>query len=99
VFREVNIGFMGYYAGPEVTIIDEYGLADPFLARLPVQGDWRIGHYHRPSPPGYLESVQSNSNLLVDPDQALLYEQIRLVARAPIWSRRRWRAIAALNLR
>lgn len=99
VAREVNIGFMGYYAGPGVTIIDEYGLCDPFLARLPAQPEWRTGHYYRPSPPGYLESVESSGNRLVDPDQALLYEQIRTITRGSIWSRRRWRAIVALNLR
>jgi arabinofuranosyltransferase len=98
VAREVNIGFMGYYAGAGVTIIDEYGLCDPFLARLPAAPDWRIGHYHRPSPPGYVESVQTGRNLLVDPDLALKYEQIRTITQGPIWSKRRWRAIVALNL-
>jgi arabinofuranosyltransferase len=98
VAREVNIGFMGYYAGPAVTIIDEYGLCDAFLARLPAQPDWRIGHYYRPSPPGYVESVQENRNRVVDPDLALRYEQIRVITRGPIWSRRRWRAIVAVNL-
>ncbi len=99
VAREVNIGFMGYYAGPNVTIIDEYGLCDPFLARLPAESDWRIGHFHRPSPPGYVESVQAGRNLLVDPDLALQYEQIRVITQGPIWSKRRWRAIVALNVR
>ncbi len=97
VAREVNIGYMGYYAGPEVTIVDEFGLGDPFLARLPAQPEWRTGHYHRPSPAGYIESVQRNQNLVVDPELALKYETIRRVTRDPIWSKRRWRAIVALN--
>lgn len=97
IAREVNIGFMGYYAGPTVTIIDEYGLCDPFLARLPAtNADWRTGHYYRPSPPGYVESVRTGTNMLVDPDQAILYERIRTVTRGPIWTMRRWRAILAL---
>jgi arabinofuranosyltransferase len=99
VVQEVNVGFMGYYAGPAVTIIDGYGLGDPLLSRLPAQADWRIGHYYRPSPPGYLESVRDDRNLIADPDLALLYEQIRTITRGPIWSKRRWRAILALNLR
>ncbi len=99
VAREVNIGFMGYYAGPAVTIIDEFGLCDPFLARLPAQPKWRTGHYYRPSPPGYVESVQRGQNLVVDPDLALQYETIRRVTRDPLWTARRWRAIVALNRR
>jgi arabinofuranosyltransferase len=99
IAREVNIGFMGFYAGPRVTIIDEYGLCDPFLARLPAtNADWRTGHYYRPSPPGYVESIESGANRLVDPQQARLYEQIRVITRGPVWTVRRWRAILDLAL-
>jgi arabinofuranosyltransferase len=31
-----GVGFGGYYAGPEVRIIDKYGLSDALLARLPM---------------------------------------------------------------
>lgn len=97
IAREVNIGFMGYFAGPKVTIIDEYGLCDPFLARLPAtNADWRTGHYYRPSPPGYIESVETGTNKLIDPEQALLYERIRTITRDPLWAARRWRAILDL---
>jgi len=40
VKQRVNIngavGFLGYYAGPEVYVVDYYALGDPLLARLPV---------------------------------------------------------------
>ena len=40
-------GFVGYYAGPHVTILDCNALSDPLLARLPVDTPWRIGHFTR----------------------------------------------------
>ena len=80
-------------------IIDTYGLADPFCpdCRPRRNGEW--GTTRAVCPEGYLESVKSGRNRIVDPDLALLYEQIRIVTTGPLWSRRRWRAIVALNLR
>ncbi|MGC4085121.1 MAG: hypothetical protein QM736_24140 [Vicinamibacterales bacterium] len=98
VLTETNVGFIGYYAGPGSTIIDEYGLCDPLLARLPVEGEWRIGHFYRPAPPGYADSIREDRNRIVDPALARRYELIRRLTRDPLWSRRRWRAILAVNL-
>jgi hypothetical protein len=97
VVVEPNPGFVGYYAGPGVTIIDPYGLGDAFLARLPADPEWRVGHYFRTPPPGYVESVRLNTNQLVDPEQSALYDRIRVVTRGSLWTMRRWRAILALN--
>ena len=38
VFIEYNIGYIGFYAGPKVHIVDVMGLTDPLLARLPATG-------------------------------------------------------------
>lgn len=97
VVVEPNPGFVGYYAGPGVTIVDPYGLGDAFLARLPADPEWRTGHYFRTPPAGYVDSVRLNSNLLEDRAQAALYERVRQVTRGPLWTMRRWRAIGALN--
>jgi arabinofuranosyltransferase len=97
VTRESSIGFTGYYAGPAVHLVDELGLADAFLARRPATPGWRVGHYQRPSPPGYIESIESGKNLLTDTQQAYEYERIRLITQGPLWTARRWRAILALN--
>jgi len=97
IVSDVNVGFLGYFAGPAVTIIDEHGLCDPLLARLPSEGNWRIGHFHRTPPPGYIESLENDRNLIADPSLRHLYEQIRRVTRDPIWSTRRWYAILELN--
>jgi arabinofuranosyltransferase len=46
-----NIGLLGYAAGPDVHVVDGYGLADPIASRLEVQGWGRAGHSRSlPSP-------------------------------------------------
>lgn len=92
-----NVGFFGYFAGPGVHIVDLMALSDPLLARLPAVRPWRIGHFERRVPEGYLESIRNGRNQVVDPDTAILYEDLRLVTRDPLWTWRRWRAIARLN--
>ena len=39
----MNIGLSGFYAGPEVHIVDAIGLSDPLLARLPARFDPEAG--------------------------------------------------------
>jgi arabinofuranosyltransferase len=92
-----QVGYFGYYAGPGVHVVDEFGLGDPLLARLPAKPGWRIGHYLREVPEGYVESIEKDRNVIRDPAIARLYEQVRAVTRGPLWSRQRWRAILALN--
>ncbi len=55
------MGAFGYWAGPDKIIIDPLALSDPFLARLPVHGKWRIGHFPRAIPAGYEGSLLDNS--------------------------------------
>jgi arabinofuranosyltransferase len=97
VFTHDRVGMVGYYTGPDRHIIDTFALSDPLLARLPTNVPWRIGHFARDLPGGYLESVEQDRNRVEDPRIASLYTIIRLVTRGPIWSARRWRAIVALN--
>ena len=96
-FMHDAVGMVGFHTGPDRHIIDVWALSDPFLARLPATRPWRIGHYTREPPPGYFESVAEDANRLTDPKLASLYGVVREVTRGPIWSRRRWRAIVALN--
>jgi arabinofuranosyltransferase len=92
-------GFNGYYAGPAVHFVDLLGLGDPLLARLPVPREWawRVGHYERALPAGYLESLRSGENLLADPEIARLYERVRLATQGPLLAPGRLKAIALLN--
>ena len=93
------IGFYGFEAGPGIHVIDQLALADPLLARLPAARDlnWRIGHFIRPLPDGYLKSLQTGQNRLKDPQLAQLYDALRLITRGPLLSRTRLLEIWKIN--
>ncbi len=62
-----NTGLIGFYAGPAVYILDFHALSDPLLARLPVQSSYNfvIGHYYRPIPLGYEETLHKARGALL----------------------------------
>lgn len=94
-----NIGYLGYFAGPSVHIIDRYALADPLLARLrpiPIR-NWRIGHFKRAIPAGYEASLLTGQNQITDPDLAEYYKALRYVIAGPLWNWDRMRAIWTLH--
>ncbi len=91
-----GIGFTGYFAGPNVHIVDIYALTDPLLARLPAIPNSRTGHYLRDIPAGYLESLESNTNRIADPDLAVYYDRLRLAVSGPLWDRERLATVAGL---
>jgi len=93
------LGDAGIKRGPYTFIVDECALADPLLARLPAQftEQWRVGHFRRIVPEGYLRSVDDAANHLADPKLAAYYDKLRLATRAPLFAPARWRAIAGLN--
>jgi len=90
-----------FCSGPGLHYVDIFALTDPLLARLPMtlEGPYRPGHVRHPVPDGYLESLESGRNLLVDPEAAALWDDVRLATRAPLGTRERGRAIARLALR
>ncbi len=92
------IGFYGYWTGTQKIIIDFHALADPFLARLPAITPWRIGHFQRKLPEGYVDSVRSGRNLLKDLKLRQLYEETKIIAQGPLWSRERMFAIIKANM-
>jgi arabinofuranosyltransferase len=94
-----SVGFYGYFAGPGVHVVDLMALTDPLLARLPAGVDRpRIGHYERRVPLGYLATLESGENRIVDRRLARLYPRLREIVAGPFFSPSRWRAIAALHL-
>lgn len=95
VIEHGNVGFLGYYAGPAVHIVDRNGLTDPLLARLPVRdpADWRIGHFRRNVPDGYIDTLRGGRNVIADPAIAALYDDLAIITRGPLWPAARWRAI------
>jgi arabinofuranosyltransferase len=97
-----NAGFLGYAAGPSKHIVDRYALTDPLLARLTPAPDslvnFRIGHIPRKIPSGYLESLRSSRNLIVDQGLHAYLDQLWDITRGPLFSSERWRAIVEFNL-
>lgn len=60
--------------------------------------DWRIGHFLRALPPGYLATIACGGNRIADRRLAGLYDRIALVTRGPLADPRRLREIVRLNL-
>lgn len=93
------IGMFGYSAGPHPHIVDLYALTDPLLARIPAKRDvgWRIGHFARVVPKGYLETLDTGQPRIRDKNLNRYYAALRQVIAGPIWSWSRWVAIWQLN--
>lgn len=95
-----GLGFGSTWSGPGMHAIDINGLADPLLSRLPARANpnWRIGHFARQLPAGYVESLRTGENRLSDPKTKDFYESIRIVTRGKLNSRKRLKEILKLNL-
>jgi arabinofuranosyltransferase len=95
----VALGYRGVAGGPEVHWLDKTALSDPLLARMPAKyrPDWMTGHLFRAIPKGYVETLETGENQLVDADVRELYDRIALVTRGDLWSVERFRAIVWLN--
>jgi arabinofuranosyltransferase len=91
------IGMTGYYAGPDVHIVDFFALADPLLARRPADPNSRIGHFRRRIPDGYMQSIRQGRNRIANPRLARYYDDLVLITQGPLWTWERWRAIMRLN--
>lgn len=64
------VGTYGIQLGPTFHIVDESALTDRLLAEQPFVASnfqWRIGHFTRPVPKGYLQAIRSgNPEVVVD---------------------------------
>lgn len=104
-----GIGYLGYWAGPGVHLVDPMGLSDAFLARLPIVVDgqlvrpdkntfrgqpWRVGHYYRDVPAGYLEWLRGEPAAFADEELAQLHADVLSITRGELFTRERWSAIA-----
>lgn len=98
VFRRANLGFQGYAAGVDKILVDPLALSDPLLARLPCQPLWRIGHYPRTIPAGYLESIRSGREEIQDEDLRAFHAHLRLVTQGDLLAEGRWATIVRMNL-
>ncbi|MEM6906596.1 MAG: hypothetical protein AAF568_11935, partial [Pseudomonadota bacterium] len=88
---------------PEIWLIDTCALTDPFLSRVPAAPipNWRPGHAHRRVPANYGEVVTRQSNRLAGGVGQELYDEMMLIATAPLWDGDRlaaiWRRLVGLG--
>jgi arabinofuranosyltransferase len=102
VVVDSTIGFTGFAAGPDVTVIDPLGLGDALIARLPPdrrnRRAWRTGHLPRAIPDGYLEARSTGSLDGLDPDLRRYYEKLSLVTSGSLFELARLRTILGFQL-
>ena len=94
-----GIGMAGYFAGSKVHIIDELALGDPLLSHLQLNNlaDWEISHFKRDIPNGYIETIDSGTNQIADPNLAAYYDKLHLIISGKLWTIARWEAIWKMN--
>ncbi len=93
------IGMFGYNAGPAIHVIDPMALGDAFLARLPMKpGAWRVGHYERQIPPGYIDTIQSGVNKIADPNLHEYWNHLHTVISGDLLSFDRLKEIFLFNI-
>ncbi len=88
-----TIGRYGFYVKEtsEKYILDPLSLSDAFLSKLPMKpGPWKTGHYARPIPAGYIETIQTGNNRIQDEDLARYYNDIKLLIRGPVFELERF---------
>jgi len=92
-------GLLGFCRGPQVHLVTPTGIGDPLISRLParVEEPFYPGHLLKPLPAGYMETLSTGENRIVDPDLAAYYEEIHRITRGPLFSKERWSSIAKLN--
>ncbi|MEL6674340.1 MAG: hypothetical protein AAFR61_19185 [Bacteroidota bacterium] len=93
------VGREPFWLGPEYYVIDYWALTDPLLARLPTLSvhHWRIGHFERALPEGYVYSLWEDNNQFCDPDLKELYARLKIVTQGDIWSWERFGEIWKFN--
>jgi arabinofuranosyltransferase len=96
-----NIGYFGCFSKPDTFIINDMALSDPLLSRLPIpdKNNWRIGHFIRTIPEGYVESIKTGNNLIKQPDLHIFYEKLRKITRGSVFNLKRFKEIFLMNIR
>lgn len=68
------------------------------LLAKPCARPWRIGHFLRNIPEGYVDTLLTGENSIEDAGIRAFYDDVRRITRGPIWSAARWGAIVRMNL-
>jgi arabinofuranosyltransferase len=98
VIRE-GIGLYGFYAGPQVYIIDIHALSDPLLARLPAKRwvNWQIGHFERVIPGGHTDTMKVGYPAETDHDLREFDTHLFTITSGNLFSMERWVEIWKMN--
>jgi arabinofuranosyltransferase len=107
---KATVGLFGFYAGKYVHIVDQYALTEPLLARLPSTEYWligkekpkdikfwRIGHFARKIPDGYLETLRTGENKIVNANMAKYYKKLSIIIKRDLWDWNRIKEIWKFN--
>lgn len=99
VSRFGTVGKFGYGAGPGLWVTDELGITDPLLARLPaaLAPAWRVGHFVRHVPEGYLETLKEGTDQLKDEKLAQYNAKLRTITKNRVLGRSRLAAMWELH--
>ena len=94
-----TLGLFAYKVGPNVFALDPVALTDPLLARLPTNDKkhWRIGHFERNFPDGYLITLETGEMKIEDENLALYYQKLSYVISGPLWDKERLIEILKFN--
>lgn len=95
---EGSIGAKGYFAGPDVVIIDFFGLPDVLVARLPVVGKLRIGHVLHHPPEDYVIARRTGNTEAMHPALREYYKAIRTITSAPVFDAERLKTVVKFQL-
>ena len=106
-----NIGIYGYYIGPEKYLIDPYAIGDPLLSKLPTDTYWwighkrppnsrlwRIGHFARQIPEGYMETQRNKYNSIKNEYLRAYYNHLSILIKGNIFSIKRLSEIWNFNV-
>ncbi len=95
----VRLGWFPYSLNPETYAMDYFGLSSPLLSKLPVSSQliWRIGHFPRDVPAGYIETLESNQSKILNKDLALFQEKLTLITRGKLFDINRLLEIIKMN--
>ena len=93
------LGLNSMTMGPNFHMIDLNSLADPLMTRMPLYqiDKWRIGHFRHIIPKGYMETLKTGENLIVDKNIALYYDKLSFVIKGDLWNWQRIVEIWNLN--
>lgn len=94
-----SVGYLGFFAGPHTSIIDPVALCDPLLARLPVPKKkyWRIGHFERIIPYGYVGSMHIAQTQFKDKGLEQFYYRLSKIISGDLFEKGRFSEIWKMN--